>query len=61
VRAVSAPYFFTIVAGVTTFPQRLDIFRPSGPLTMPWVTRRVTGSSEGDSPSSRITRDQKRK
>ena len=37
-------------------PSACDIFRPSGPLTMPWVTRRVTGSSIGTRPSSFITR-----
>ena len=61
VRAASAPYFRTISLGVTTFPQRFDIFRPSGPLTIPWVTRRFTGSSSGTSPSSFITMVQKRK
>ena len=50
-----------MVAGATTFPQRLDIFRPSGPLTMPWVTSRVTGSSVGTRPSSFIHRVQNRK
>src|SRR5262249_61794368 len=50
-----------MVAGATTLPQRLDIFRPSGPLTMPWVTSRITGSSAGTRPRIFIHRLQNRK
>ena len=50
-----------MVLGATTLPHRFDIFRPSGPFTMPCVMSRVTGSSVGTSPSSFITRVQKRK
>ena len=60
-RTVSAPNLSTIGPGATTLPQRLDILRPSGPLTMPWVTSRLTGSSSCTSPRSRITRCQNRK
>jgi len=61
IRTVSAPYRSTMVAGATTFPQRFDIFRPSGPFTMPCVTSLVTGSSVGTRPRIFIHRLQKRK
>ena len=51
VRAASAPYLpHDVRRARPTLPQRLDILRPSGPLTMPCVTRRLTGSSTVDEP-----------
>ena len=60
-RTVSAPKRATIGPGATTLPHRFDIFRPSGPFTMPWVTSRLQGSSSCTSPSPCITRCQNRK
>ena len=60
-RAVSAPNSSMISRGETTLPLLLDIFSPSRPLTIPWVTSFWAGSSMSQSPSSCITLVQKRK
>ena len=60
-RAVSAPNSAMISRGETTLPFDFDIFSPSRPLTMPWVTSFCAGSVTRHSPNSSITMVQKRK
>ena len=51
-RQVSAPYFACMSSGLTVLPLLFDIFEPPK-VTIPWVSRRVKGSSMWTRPMSR--------
>src|SRR4051812_10746201 len=53
--SASEPKRSTYSCGLTTLPRLLLIFCPSGPRMVPWLRRRVIGSSKSTSPRSLIT------
>ena len=59
-RSASEPKRSTYSCGLTTLPRLLLIFCPSGPSMLPWLRRRVMGSSKSTRPRSLITLVKKR-